>query len=512
MEEKQLLPHQYEAVNSIIEAIQTEKLKRFLISLPTGTADYTIILETCRILRQGARKSKFLFLTDRSELQEQLLESVRSDFGNDAAGTTVKVMTYQRLGKNYSEQLARTDYVVCFEAHRSVHMELPPFAEDTVFIGITRETKSSNLSWLKNAPFVYSYSLEDAVRDGVIQPAEAADLYENAVLGFCECLFAYYGAKAGQVSDKAPWRGADLVRVVDGKQLFIECKSFRDSYVSSRQLQPAIIRLSNEVYRYPESLGVILLFGKFNSYDARYLYEKHRVIVWDISNLLFLTQGNAGLRDRVSQIAQFSITNIAAKEPYGWYPVRQSDAAVLASRSVNKTAQELLFRLRKCPTGQKFATQYENVCTDIIKFLFMERFNKIRTQCRTKDGLFRMDMVCALKDAGSFWGLIRHHYNSHFIVFEFKNSGKPLKQDLIYSTEKYLFDAALRNVSVMISRKGFSSNAAMAADGCLKEHGKLILDISDNDLVKMINKKVAGEEPADHLIDRLEDTLMPIGK
>ena len=108
--------------------------------------------------------------------------------------------------------------------------------------------------------------------------------------------------------------------------------------------------------------------------------------------------------------------------------------------------------------------------------------------------------------------MIRHYYHSLFIVFEFKNSSKALPQNWIYTTEKYLFSAALRNVTIIISRKGFSKNALAAADGCLKEHGKLILDITDYDLEKMINIKVDGEEPADYLLGKLEERLMKIGK
>ena len=45
---------------------------------------------------------------------------------------------------------------------------------------------------------------------------------------------------------------------------------------------------------------------------------------------------------------------------------------------------------------------------------------------------------------------------------------------MIYITEKYLFNAALRNVAIVISRKGFSDGACFAAKGCLKENGKMI--------------------------------------
>ena len=96
------------------------------------------------------------------------------------------------------------------------------------------------------------------------------------------------------------------------------------------------------------------------------------------------------------------------------------------------------------------------------------------------------------------------------MVFEFKNYTEEIDQNLIYITEKYLFDAALRNVAIIISRKGFSESAKFAAKGCLKEHGKLILDISNKDIINML--KSPSDDPADYLLTKLEDFLMEISK
>lgn len=66
------------------------------------------------------------------------------------------------------------------------------------------------------------------------------------------------------------------------------------------------------------------------------------------------------------------------------------------------------------------------------------------------------------------------------------------------------------NVAFIISRKGFSKSAKFAAEGCLKEHGKLILDVTEEDLVKMLEAKT--DEAADYLLTKLEEFLMGISK
>ena len=97
-------------------------------------------------------------------------------------------------------------------------------------------------------------------------------------------------------------------------------------------------------------------------------------------------------------------------------------------------------------------------------------------------------------------------------MFEFKNYKDLISQNLIYISEKYLYSPALRNVAFIISRKGFDRNAKKAAKGCLIEHGKLILELKDDDLLCMLNLKDNGQEPSDYLMEKVEDLLMGISK
>ena len=196
----------------------------------------------------------------------------------------------------------------------------------------------------------------------------------------------------------------------------------------------------------------------------------------------------------------------------GWHPEGYNGSALQDFALDQTKIDSLIDELSQCKHGKKYFREYEKLCSKIIDELFLHEFSTKVDQHKTKDQLFRMDTICALKKSDSFWGLIRQYYNSHFVVFEYKNYSKKLEQNIIYTTEKYLFNAALRNVSIIISRKGFSENARVAASGCLKEHGKLILDITDDDLMIMLRKKKDSLNPADHLIIKMEEFLMSISK
>ena len=123
-----------------------------------------------------------------------------------------------------------------------------------------------------------------------------------------------------------------------------------------------------------------------------------------------------------------------------------------------------------------------------------------------------MDLVCGLKGTSTFWEVLIEHYNTRFIVFEFKNYKDEIDQNLIYITEKYLYNAVLRNVAIIISRKGFSYNARKAATGILTENGKLIIEMNDDDLITMLRMKADGLDAADYLLDILEEYLISISK
>ena len=184
----------------------------------------------------------------------------------------------------------------------------------------------------------------------------------------------------------------------------------------------------------------------------------------------------------------------------------------------NSKSHELMQQLKNCKMGRDYSEAYEDLCESIVRLLFeADYFNKLTNQHKTNDKHFRMDLIGSLKVCQNnkesmhpLWEMLTHHFNSHFIIFEFKNYAEEIDQNLVYITEKYLFDIALRNVAIIISRKGFSESAKFAAEGCLKEHGKLILDVSDKDLVHML--ELGGGEAADYLLGKLEDFLMGISK
>ena len=78
----------------------------------------------------------------------------------------------------------------------------------------------------------------------------------------------------------------------------------------------------------------------------------------------------------------------------------------------------------------------------------------------------------------------------------------------LYTTEKYLYEKALRRVAIIISRKGADENALAAVRGSLRESGKLILCLSDRDILELMEIKERNEQPTEAFLGAMLDDLL----
>lgn len=379
---------------------------------------------------------------------------------------------------------------------------------------------------------VFSYTYQQAVDEGYITPAMDVRAFGPAVEVFSKQLLEEFGYAQINAPSKTQDHGWDLVVEKDKQRIWIECKSYKSQVVSpsaANSLLNSIVwkRMQQKIPK--EELILLIVFSKIPSFQKDVIYDRHRIAVWDIENLVFYSKSNPTLLKLLSQITYFPIDHIEGKrfdilEPAELSLPSKKEEGVPKEEILQEAKKEqsetesLIQSLRDCEAVQETFGKYEDVCEKIIRKLFEANyFNRLTSQHKTNDKHFRMDLIGSLKINQSnkesmhpLWQMLMQHYNSHFVVFEFKNYSEEIDQNLIYITEKYLFDAALRNVAIIISHKGFSESAKFAAEGCLKEHGKLILDIMNKDLIKMLELK--SDKVADHILDKLEDFLMGISK
>ena len=160
-------------------------------------------------------------------------------------------------------------------------------------------------------------------------------------------------------------------------------------------------------------------------------------------------------------------------------------------------ADSYIAQLKVLETGSAAFKKYEELCVSILKYILGEYLTLWEQQKTTEENLYRFDMCCKIKNGVTqdfFLTRSVSIFSTKYIVFEFKNYEKPITQREIYTTEKYLYEKALRKVAIIISRKGADKHAKMAARGSLRESGKLIICLSDEDLKAMLQIKKKGKE------------------
>ena len=163
---------------------------------------------------------------------------------------------------------------------------------------------------------------------------------------------------------------------------------------------------------------------------------------------------------------------------------------------------------------QTNSAAYEKLCTRTLMRLFADDLTLWREQAKSNSDLFRFDLICKIKrdNHKDFWEMAERYFNSKYIIFEFKNYSGKVTQKEVYTTVRYLYTKAMRGIAIIVSPNGMDENAGKAIRGILRDEGKLILSLTNEELVRMLQMKEDGEDPADFLSDKLDELLIDLEK
>ena len=225
-------------------------------------------------------------------------------------------------------------------------------------------------------------------------------------------------------------------------------------------------------------------------------------LIWDLNELLAKASGATIYGELKSFLASIGVGDLGT---LGEAPAADVLAASPSVPALKK-GEELCQRLHGIDADRAHATKFEQACVDAIVYLFGSQFGFWDDQNPSEDGFHRRDFVARLRPTHDFWISIAHDFRTRYLVFEFKNYSEQITQNEIYTTEKYLFTAALRSVAIIIARNGADKGAHRAASGALREAGKLILILNLDDLCEMLKGK-ERVDPEVLLYKRL-DTLL----
>ena len=293
----------------------------------------------------------------------------------------------------------------------------------------------------------------------------------------------------------------------------VKC-STSPEYRTLKQIENSIIRLIDKTTK-EGMIPVLMVYSSISKLEKDEFRKKHKdLILLDLSNILHLAK-KADMYDAVLAELPFTIDQVENE------PVDLLNFALLNSDDSNENEDELSemppFDLSGCVEGSGGASQFEDICSDVLKKLFSGSLTLWKRQPHSDLDLYRFDLLCRIKfdennNSEGFWDIVERYFNSKYIIFEYKNYTNEITQKEIYSTERYLYNKALRNVAIIIARNGFDDHSIWATKGCLRENGKLIILLDIEDINRMIQKKNDHEDPANVLLEKLDTLLIELEK
>lgn len=358
-------------------------------------------------------------------------------------------------------------------------------------------TYSSNVSVIEQIAKTIRYYLEEnTVRD---QQLSNGVKFEKLLKKYFEKQ-DYVIQESGALN-----KYADFVLKGKSKIVYVEAKLYTDNIAIERKVMhiceqfPAI---QNDL----EGFSMLIIGNIVGENVKQKCKEKYGIYIWDVGNLLWMFDKYNDIKNEFVSLLGYTVDDLMPKKP---------EAYLFDVEYETGTNMDLLYKLKQIKPGKEHFAEYQNVCVEILKYILADYLTLWKEQEESNNGLYRFDLCCKIKHGKlqEFFDTIRTFFNTKYVVFEFKNYEEPITQSEIYTTEKYLYDTALRRVAIIISRYGADNHAFIAAKGCLREHGKLILCWSDNDLIRLMEIKDKGEKTvAEQLSDDLDELLIKLEK
>ncbi len=177
-------------------------------------------------------------------------------------------------------------------------------------------------------------------------------------------------------------------------------------------------------------------------------------------------------------------------------PSDSSELLAEIDKVLSKIGTRLIDRLKACKPGRKSFRIYEQICVDILKYLFVPPLLDILTQSRTLDGHEIRDAILINSDVSGFWTHVQREFDSNNIPCEFKNYNKPITAIEVHQLRIRLEKTSLGRFGLLLSRYPPGKSA------CIEQRNayhatpkKLIIFLDDNLIIEMIKAKEKGTKP-----------------
>lgn len=386
-----------------------------------------------------------------------------------------------------------------YSAQRQGVKILPVLMEDTVI--------PSNLSSLRYADFTKNkdLALQELIRtirqedQRIIKPPNWDELdsasFENLVYDLLTAEKLQVTRQTGSKDHGFDFQ-ADFYNILPGnivlqQKWLVETKFYKNSKLSVNSIAQfyGIAKLTDA--------HAILFVTNSDLTNAAKDFIANRikdlnVLVWDTTNLSDLLTKHDNIRNK------YFTTHLISK-----------DASVKIFDIELTKINKMISNLKDCPEGKEGWKDYENICIEILNYLFVPPLKKPRIQSRTESGLDIRDALYPNRCDHIDWQIIRSDYDAKYILVEFKNystnkEGSEIDKEVVYQAKNYL-KKTIGRIAFICSKKKPNGSGIEAQKQAFIEDNKLILFLNNEHLIEMLMRKYRTEEPLDIITDLIDE-------
>ena len=177
--------------------------------------------------------------------------------------------------------------------------------------------------------------------------------------------------------------------------------------------------------------------------------------------------------------------------------------------------QLMISNLKNCPEGRIGWKKYEDICIEILIYLFVPPLKPPKIQSRTESGIDIRDAIFPNRNNHENWRFIREDYDAKYILFEFKNystdlTGSNIDKNVVNQVRNYL-KQTLGRIGFICSKKILVASGKEAQKQAYIEDKKLILFLHNHHLIDMLLKKYRNEESSDVIVDLIDEFNLSFG-
>ncbi|WP_020522428.1 hypothetical protein [Catelliglobosispora koreensis] len=168
-------------------------------------------------------------------------------------------------------------------------------------------------------------------------------------------------------------------------------------------------------------------------------------------------------------------------------------------------ADELQFRLRHMNCGRPDWVAYQRLCGNIFEYLFSPPLQAPIPESANASRVNRRDIVLPNYALDGFWYFMRAHYKADFVVVDAKNLCGLVGKNHVLQLANYLSGHGTGLFGMIASRRGADAAAIYTYREQWLLHNKMIIILTDDDLLQMVETKKSGDDPGILIRQKIED-------